>query len=118
MTNVGRRPGCAACPVCSLRMSNETPKISRRAALQTALAMGAYSASGARSAFATAPPPANKLWYQKPAQAWTEALPIGNGRIGAMVFGGVARERLQLNDDSLNAGGPYDPSNFVVLVGS
>ena len=39
----------------------------------------------------------------------TEALPVGNGRIGAMVFGGVSRERLQLNEDTLWAGGPYDP---------
>ncbi len=36
-------------------------------------------------------------------------LPVGNGRIGAMVFGGIARKRLQLNEDSLWAGGPYNP---------
>jgi alpha-L-fucosidase 2 len=53
----------------------------------------------------------NRLWYEQPAQAWTEALPIGNGRIGAMVFGGVAQEKLQLNEDSLWGGGPYDPVN-------
>ena len=52
-----------------------------------------------------------KLWYRSPAEAWVEALPVGNGRLGAMVFGGVARERLQLNEDSLWAGGPYDPSS-------
>ena len=51
-----------------------------------------------------------KLWYRQPAEAWTEALPVGNGRLGAMVFGGVARERLQLNEDTLWAGGPYDPA--------
>jgi alpha-L-fucosidase 2 len=51
------------------------------------------------------------LWYRQPAAKWTEALPIGNGRIGAMVFGGVERERLQLNEDTLWAGGPYDPVN-------
>ena len=49
------------------------------------------------------------LWYRQPAAAWTEALPIGNGRLGAMVFGGIARERLQLNEGTLWAGGPYDP---------
>src|SRR4051812_20399576 len=97
-------------------MSNETTRISRRAALQTAIALGAYSATGSRLAFADDSSPANaQLWYQKPAQAWTEALPIGNGRIGAMVFGGVARERLQLNDDTLYAGGPYDPTNPQAL---
>ncbi len=51
------------------------------------------------------------LWYRQPAKEWTEALPIGNGRLGAMVFGGVEEERLQLNEDTLWAGGPYDPVN-------
>ena len=51
------------------------------------------------------------LWYNQPAQKWTEALPVGNGRVGAMVFGGVSQERLQLNEDTLWAGGPYDPVN-------
>ena len=46
------------------------------------------------------------LWYKKPAERWTEALPIGNGRLGAMVFGGVNTERLQLNDDTLWSGAP------------
>lgn len=41
------------------------------------------------------------LWYNAPAQEWEEALPLGNGRLGAMVFGGPKHERLQLNDDSL-----------------
>lgn len=51
------------------------------------------------------------LWYRQPAEQWTEALPVGNGRIGAMLFGGVPQERLQLNEDSLWSGGPYDPVN-------
>jgi alpha-L-fucosidase 2 len=51
------------------------------------------------------------LWYLQPAKLWTEALPIGNGRIGAMIFGGIAEERLQLNEDTLWGGGPYDPVN-------
>jgi len=53
------------------------------------------------------------LWYRAPAGLtnWTEALPVGNGRLGAMVFGGVDRERLQLNENTLWAGGPYDPAN-------
>ena len=51
------------------------------------------------------------LWYHRPANAWTEALPIGSGRLGAMVFGRVNQERLQLNEDTLWAGGPYDPNN-------
>ena len=52
-----------------------------------------------------------RLWYRQPAVAWTEALPVGNGRLGAMVFGGTTRERLQLNEDTLWTGGPYDPVN-------
>ena len=56
------------------------------------------------------------LWYRRPAQKWTEALPVGNGRLGAMVFGGVGRERLQLNEDTLWAGGPYDPDNTNALA--
>jgi alpha-L-fucosidase 2 len=51
------------------------------------------------------------LWYRQPAAKWVEALPVGNGRIGAMVFGGINQERLQLNEDTLWAGGPYDPVN-------
>lgn len=51
------------------------------------------------------------LWYTRPAQEWVEALPIGNGRLGAMVFGGPGTERIQLNEDSFFAGSPYDPTN-------
>lgn len=52
-----------------------------------------------------------KLWYRQPAQRWTEALPLGNGRLGAMVFGGIASERIALNDDTLWSGGPTDWNN-------
>ncbi|MDG4828223.1 glycoside hydrolase N-terminal domain-containing protein [Solwaraspora sp. WMMD1047] len=52
------------------------------------------------------------LWYDEPAGAdWLRALPIGNGRLGAMVFGNVDTERLQLNEDTVWAGGPHDYSN-------
>lgn len=47
-----------------------------------------------------------KLWYDKPASRWVEALPVGNGHIGAMVFGGVEEELLQLNESTLWSGGP------------
>jgi alpha-L-fucosidase 2 len=47
-----------------------------------------------------------KLWYLQPATTWTEALPLGNGRVGAMVFGGVEKELIQLNESSLWSGGP------------
>jgi len=47
-----------------------------------------------------------KLWYKYPAKEWVEALPLGNGHIGAMVFGGVEEELIQLNESSLYSGGP------------
>ncbi|MEJ7586761.1 MAG: glycoside hydrolase family 95 protein [Ferruginibacter sp.] len=47
-----------------------------------------------------------KLWYRKPATTWTEALPVGNGRLGAMVFGGINEELIQLNEATLWTGGP------------
>ncbi len=48
------------------------------------------------------------LWYEQPAEEWTEALPVGNGSLGAMVFGGIEEERLQLNEDTMWAGSPVD----------
>ena len=51
------------------------------------------------------------LWYRQPAADWLEALPIGNGRLGGMVFGGVARERIALNEDTLWSGYPQDKNN-------
>ncbi len=55
------------------------------------------------------------LWYRQAASNWTEALPLGNGRLGAMVFGGTESERIQLNEGTLWAGGPYDPSSSEAL---
>ena len=46
------------------------------------------------------------LWYNEPSENWNEALPIGNGRAGAMVFGGVDKEQLQLNENTLYSGEP------------
>ncbi|NCT72013.1 MAG: glycoside hydrolase family 95 protein [Xanthomonadaceae bacterium] len=68
------------------------------------LTRAARSADAGRRAPSTAD---LRLWYREPARVWVEALPVGNGRLGAMVFGGVALERLQLNEDTLYAGGPY-----------
>ena len=68
------------------------------------------------SAGAQEPPPAvlrpgatTTLWYRQPAASWNEALPVGTGRLGAMIFGGVAEEHVQLNEETLWTGGPYDP---------
>lgn len=51
------------------------------------------------------------LWYDKPAQVWTEALPLGNGRLGAMVFGNPGVEQIQLNEETLWAGRPNNNPN-------
>ena len=53
----------------------------------------------------------NKLWYRQPAKEWTDSLPLGNGRIGAMVFGGVLEERIALNEDTLWSGYPQNKNN-------
>lgn len=55
--------------------------------------------------------PPLRLWYDQPTARWEEALPLGNGHLGAMVFGRVGQERLQLNESTLWAGGPYTPDN-------
>jgi len=54
---------------------------------------------------------ATSLWYEQPAEEWADALPIGNGRMGAMVYGGIENERLQLNEDTLWSGGPHTYDN-------
>ncbi len=51
------------------------------------------------------------LWYRRPTARWTEASPVGNGRLGGMVWGGVKRERIDLNEDTLWSGEPYDNLN-------
>ena len=51
--------------------------------------------------------PATYLWYKTPAKKWDEAIPIGNGRLGAMVFGNYGEERIQLNESTYWSGGPY-----------
>ena len=51
-----------------------------------------------------------QLWYDAPAREWVEALPLGNGKIGAMVFGRVSDELIQLNESSLYSGGPVPQS--------
>ena len=56
------------------------------------------------------------LFYTNAATKWTEALPIGNGRLGAMIFGGADREHLQLNESTLWDGGPYAPNNTNALA--
>ena len=60
---------------------------------------------------ATAQTAPYKIWYNQPAQYWEEALPIGNGRIAAMVFGNPETEQIQLNEETVSAGSPYQNYN-------
>ncbi|MDC7684147.1 glycoside hydrolase family 95 protein [Asticcacaulis sp. BYS171W] len=87
-------------------------KPSRRAVLAS-VAVGTVAPTLKAAETQAEPPhdPRLSLWYDKPAAVWTEALPVGNGRLGAMVFGGIKRERLQLNEDTLWSGGPYHNVN-------
>ena len=59
-----------------------------------------------------------KLWYDEPAAQWVEALPVGNGRLGAMVFGGSEREQIQLNEETVWAGQPNSNANPDVEEGA
>ncbi|MBI1765770.1 MAG: glycoside hydrolase family 95 protein [Acidobacteria bacterium] len=87
--------------------------LSRRTTLKL-LGLGAASTALAEFVPANTPVPPNSpnlLWYRQPALQWVEALPLGNGRLGAMVFGGAPVERIQLNEDSVWAGEKRDRNN-------
>src|SRR5215471_17707397 len=79
--------------------------LKQRAALSSLIMLGCAAAS-----FST-PRSSMTLWYRQPAAEWNEALPIGNGRLGAMIFGGTQTERIQLNEDTIWAGEKRDRNN-------
>ena len=56
-----------------------------------------------------------RLWYSHPAAVWTEALPLGNSRLGVMVYGGTDSEELQLNEETVWGGGPHRNDNPEAL---
>lgn len=85
------------------------------AALPLSARMDLFGGTAPAASAVLPPPHPLVLWYDKPATQWVEALPIGNGRLGAMIFGGLTNERLQLNEDTLYAGSPYDPNNPAAL---
>nr|WP_229506967.1 glycoside hydrolase family 95 protein [Pseudoduganella rivuli] len=90
-----------------------TPKLARRRLLVSAGLAAAFPGLARATVIAETRGDRESLalWYDQPAGQWLEALPVGNGRVGAMVFGRVAQERVQLNEDTLYAGGPYNPNN-------
>src|SRR5438128_2085674 len=73
------------------------------------LASVPVAAAAAAAAFSREQPTTDKagrLWYRQPAARWLDALPVGNGRLGAMVFGDVNRERIALNESTMWSGSP------------
>src|SRR6478736_4150556 len=107
-------------------------RLARVLAAGLVVAVAAAQSPTAPRLIGEAAPPTSSLslWYRAPASdhpllpvnapresrqaataEWVRALPVANGRLGAMVFGGVTHERLQLNEDTLWAGRPYDPVN-------
>jgi len=83
-------------------------KISRRQMVVSSLGAAIGTSAGAKTIKFTPSPSSNALWYRAPAADWSEALPLGNGRLGAMVFGGTASERFQINEQTLWGGSPHD----------
>ncbi len=96
------------------KQDNPIFKIRNPDSRQKAIAASACRLAGK----AAAPDGELTLWYRQPAEQWVEALPIGNGRLGAMVYGGVNREWLQLNEDTIWSGSPInrDQENVPVAL--
>src|SRR4029453_18380717 len=97
---------------------DHSPPISRRIFVQLLSALAGAPVLVRAAVAADAPASASSpLWYRRAAQRRVGGGPIGNGRLGAMVFGGVVEERLQLNDDTLWSGGPKDWNNPKARAG-
>ena len=84
------------------------PRMAGALLLVAALLLPGFAARGANPADG---PHRWRLWYDRPAERWVEALPLGNGRIGAMVYGGTAHEEFQLSASTLWGGGPHNNLN-------
>ena len=82
-------------------------KIMKFAAVSAILAYAAIQEAAAGISAASDSDRATLMWYESPAVKWTDALPVGNGQMGAMVFGGVESERLQFNEYTLWTGKPH-----------
>ncbi len=83
-------------------------------------AVPAVAAAAAADGAAQPDNPVWKLWYRKPATRWLDSVPVGNGRLGAMVFGGIDRERIALNESTVWSGSPnaanVNPSGYLHLA--
>src|SRR5687768_14725065 len=80
-----------------------------------AAARGLPAKGAAKTMHDDSRPLETRLWYRQPAREWMEALPVGNGRLGAMVFGAVDKERIQLNENTLWDGHRQDTTNPEAL---
>src|SRR5687768_6224784 len=89
----------------AMRQPSRRNVLKSAVAVTAAAAVASWRASGGSAAEETKSRPL-VLWYDKPSTQWVEALPIGNGRLGAMIHGGVDEERLELNDNTLYSGEP------------
>src|ERR1051325_7669983 len=88
---------------------NKTSSLRQLLAFAVLLLVSRGRLQAAEPAPTTAPAPQNMLlWYRQPATAWGQGMPLGNGMIGAMVFGGVPQERIALNESSFWSGRPHD----------
>ena len=89
----------------------------RRQVLQTGMFMSAAGALGALPlrAMATGSDSDHHLWFDAPAERWVDGLPVGNGRLGAMVRGGIVDEVISLNDDTLWSGDPTENANSEAI---
>ncbi len=77
-----------------------------------AVAAFAVAAGLCHAAEVPAPAEPMSVWFDKPARSFHESCVLGNGRLGAMDFGGVAKERIVLNESSIWSGGPYDGNKY------
>ncbi len=84
-----------------------SPRLAGLAMVVVLSALAAVPRAAAQSAGRPAFDPATRLWYGHPADRWENALPVGNGRLGAMVFGKTDEEEIQLNEETYWSGGPY-----------
>jgi alpha-L-fucosidase 2 len=90
-------------------------KITRREVLASVPLLIGTAKLWASADFTEEHSPSTLLWWPQPAEKWTEALPVGNGRLGGMVFGGPFEERIELNEDTLWSGEPRDLQNYEAI---
>jgi alpha-L-fucosidase 2 len=100
----------------AMRHARHRPRLSRTLTSTALKALSAALLLTTSSLFAAQPQSSTQLWYDKPAAKWTDALPVGNGTLGGMVFGNPSEEHIQFNESTLWTGIPRDYSNPNALA--